>query len=195
MHIRSIVPLCLTACMLFAPNLVQGQTLNLIATPVTSTTATGTYHIELNEISAVQWSVNIYGERADQSTFSTKHNVDHINIQFAGDTISSNSGGVIPGANWGAAKSGDMAMFDGTVTNAVPVDAFGGNVFHGVVNLAQSFDQGRVLFTFTDGNSQEWAARADIVPETSSLLLLLTGLFAFGPMFLKQKANRINRLV
>jgi hypothetical protein len=176
MRLKSIMAtLAVVGTLLTVSTVANAQTINLTATPVVATDATGTYHVDLTQGSPGVWTVHVTGNNDGNTGGPTpKHSLDQISFTFLGSTVTSNSGSVPPGSAWTTSIFSDTATFQ-AVGLATPVDPFGANTFTGTINLASAFNKGLIKVALQDGG-QQWNVQTNLVPESASILLMLPAL-------------------
>jgi len=173
--------------------------------------SSGSYHVTVEHVSDMTWSVRIRGEAADRSLSGgpAKGSVDAVNIGFYGANWSSlaiqpsqTSGGVTGGGSFLASTwITSSRTKDAGFTSPSPMndlDPFGDNEFLASIMMASPDDVQHINVALA-GGVQQWAGVAsvpvdppvtgtgDLTPEPVSLALALPGLL---PLALLLKRRR-----
>jgi hypothetical protein len=164
----------------------NAQTLYLLALPVASTGASGSYQAKVTEVTPTLFDVSVVGD--DNGNLTAKHSVDQISFTFVGDNVVSGLGGT--NAAWLPIATGSTMTYSDTSAN--PVDAFGANRFSGSADLASAFTtNGEVKLALQD-DGQQWNVNGffnntQVVPESGSMVLMLSAML---PLMLMVKKRR-----
>ena len=162
--------------------------------------ATGSYHVVFTTTSATSFDVaisgNVDGNTATNTPtpgFPAKHDADGFTFTFLDSSLSQVmvTGSAAPfGTPIGWTPNFTFGNYQGTAnTPADAILAMGGNVFGGSITLANSSFK-TVNISIVDGSQQWFLANASVVPEASSLALLLPGLAPLGLILRRRRQNR-----
>jgi len=158
--------------------------------------ATGSYHIVFTTTSPTSFDFTVTGNPDGNTAigvptpgFPVKHSVDIMTLTFLSSSLATvnvtGGGGGTPGG-WLTFTGGSFFSISLPGNDILP---FGGNSYVGSLTLANNTFS-TVNIAFQDGSQQWFLANASVVPEASSLALLLPGLAPLGLLMRKRRQNR-----